>query len=113
MEAFALPAHALAPAQNHVDREPVQPGPEGRLAAERVQLFPRPYEDILGHVVRVGRVQHAPHQTMDPRDVAAVQAFEGASIAAVVASLIGACTPLVPVRRSRAWIAIEGPKVAV
>src|SRR6266550_103683 len=65
VEALLLRAEGRAPGQDDVDREPVQPGPERRLAAERRELVPGPHEHVLGDLVgRVG-TDHAPGETMD------------------------------------------------
>src|SRR5256885_2673094 len=45
-----FPYTTLFRSQDHIHRDPAQPGAERRLAAERVQLLPRPHEHVLRQV---------------------------------------------------------------
>ena len=69
--------------QHQVDRQPVQPGAEGRLAAKAPELLPRPDEHVLGQLLGVGIRDHAAHQGMHPVHVHPVQPLEGAAVPAL------------------------------
>jgi len=79
---YVIDPERLAPGQHHIDREPVQPGPERRLATERRELLPRPDEDVLREVIGFIRIEHAAHQAVDAGDVRAVQTLKGGRVAA-------------------------------
>ena len=80
--ALAPDAQGLAPAEDDVDRQPVEPGAERRLSPKRPQLLPGADEDVLDHVVRVLVAQHAADEARDPRQVAAVEPLEGVRVPA-------------------------------
>jgi len=80
VEAPPLAPQGLAPREDHVHREPVEPGAERRFAAKRVQLLPRPDENVLRDVVGIGAIQHAAHQTVNARDVRPIQPFESPAV---------------------------------
>ena len=61
--------------------EPVQPGGERRLAAERGELLPGPDEHVLGQLVgRVG-AGHAAREGEDARHVLLIEALERRRVA--------------------------------
>src|SRR5882672_9453870 len=70
-----------APREDHVDGEPVEPGPEGRFATEGGQLFPGPEEDVLGDVHRRLARRHAARQVEDTGGMRPVQASERTDVA--------------------------------
>ena len=65
-----------------IDRQPVEPGAEGRLAAKASELLPDADEDILRELVGVASAGHAPDETVDLRQVGAIEALEGADVPA-------------------------------
>ena len=68
--------------ETEVDRQAVQPRPERRLAAEALQLPVRREEDLLEHVLRVGRVaQHANGHAVEPPRMRPVHLFERPQVA--------------------------------
>src|SRR3989338_6632666 len=70
------------PPQTPAPPQPVHPGPEGRLAAERAQLFPGADEYVLGHLVGRIRVDHATRQAVNAGHVVPVEAFISVPITA-------------------------------
>ena len=66
---------------HHVDREPVQPGPERRVAAEGPELLPDAHEDVLRQLVGVAAAGHAADEAVHARQVQLVQLLEGADVA--------------------------------
>jgi len=67
--------------QHHIDRQAVQPGGEGRVAAEGADLAIELQKRLLGQVFRFGHVtQHAQAQRVDPPLVQTIQALEGGSV---------------------------------
>ncbi len=81
---MALPpdAEGLAPAEDHVDGQAVEPGAERRFAAKGPELLPRPDEDILRDLIGLLIAHHPAHQAVDPADVRAVESLERTGIAA-------------------------------
>src|SRR5947208_12203753 len=45
-----------------IDGEPMEPGGEGRVAAERAELLPDANEYVLRHLIGVPTARHPPHQ---------------------------------------------------
>src|SRR5712664_1065322 len=88
-EAAALDPDVLAPGQDHVHCQPVQPCPYCRLTAECRRFLPGSDEDILRDVIGFVRVEHTAHQRMDPGNVAPVQALERTGIPACRECRIG------------------------
>lgn len=68
--------------QDHVDRDPIEPAAERRVAPKRVQAAPRPDERLLCGLVRLVRAQHAPGEGVDTRHVPPVESLERCRIAA-------------------------------
>ena len=66
-----LPPQRLGPESldDDVDRQPVEPGAEGRLAAKAAELLPDADEDILRELVGVASAGHPPDETVDLRQV--------------------------------------------
>ena len=75
-------AEGLAPAEDHIDGQAMEPGAEGGLAAEGAELLPRPDEDVLRDLVGFLIAQHPADQAVDPCDVRAIEPLERAGIAA-------------------------------
>ncbi len=79
---FALDRIGAPPLDDHVDRQPVEPGRERRLASELPQLLPRADEDVLRDLVSLVAADHAPGQTVNPRHMRPVEPLEGVRIPA-------------------------------
>ena len=75
--------------QDHIHRQPVQPGAEGRLSAKGAQLLPHADEHVLRHLIRVFLAQHSADQAVDPRDVRPVEPLEGVGIPAGGQGILG------------------------
>jgi hypothetical protein len=75
-------AECLSPSQDHVHGQAMQPGTEGGFTPECAQLLPGPDEDVLGHLVGIVIVQHAPNQAVDPGHMVSIEPLECAGIAA-------------------------------
>lgn len=68
--------------EHDVDRNPVEPGTEPAVAAERPDAFPTPNEHILRQFAGLGRVVgHAEAQRIDSVDVLPVKGLEGVDAA--------------------------------
>ena len=63
------------PLQDHVHGDAMQPGGEGGVASEQVELLPGADEDVLGQLVRLVSPGHAADQAVDAREVRAVEAL--------------------------------------
>jgi hypothetical protein len=74
---LALNRERPPPLDDDVDREPMEPGRERRLAAELAQLLPGPHEDILGDFVGLLRAEHPAREAVDPADMGPVEPLEG------------------------------------
>ena len=76
------PGAAAQVVETEVDRQPIEPRPERRLAAEAVELPVRRQEDLLEHVLRVGRVaQHADGHAVEPPRMRPIHLFERPEVA--------------------------------
>ena len=74
-------ARAAPLGQGHVDRQRVQPGGEGALTAEGVELLPGPHESLLGQVLgQRGIAGKAQAEAVDAGDVGPVEGLEGGQI---------------------------------
>src|SRR6185312_1453772 len=66
----------LAEREGGVDRDPMQPGGDLRVAAKRIELANHLQEDVLGDVLGVGIVaEHAPGDVINARRVLAEHEF--------------------------------------
>ena len=79
--ALARDAQGLAPAQHQIDRHPVQPGAEARLAGKGVELLPDPDKDLLHRIVRLRRIEQPSREAVHPRHVPFIEPLEGGVIA--------------------------------
>ena len=79
-----LPPDGVGPeAFDHdVDREPVQPGPERRVAAKASELLPDADEDVLGQFVGVPAGRNAPYEAVNTGQMSGVELFECADVPA-------------------------------
>jgi len=76
--------------EDYVRGEAVQPGGEGGLAAERVNLAEELEEGFLREVFGFeGIADHAKAETVDTAGVLAVELFEGGGVAALCAEDCG------------------------
>ena len=81
LEPRSVAPFGLSGVQHHVHRQPVQPGAERALAAEEVQLLPRPHEHVLRQLLGARSVgDHAGAEREDPGHVLPVQPLEGATV---------------------------------
>ena len=78
----ALDRKRAPPLDDDVDREPVEPGPERRVAAKLAELLPRTDEDVLRDLVGLRWAQHPPRKAVNARDVSAIDPLEGRRISA-------------------------------
>jgi len=85
--------------QHHIDRQPVEPGAERRLAAERPQPPPGADEHLLHEVGRPHRIgRHPEAEGVDPPGVAVVQRGKRVGVAALGPDHVGIDRRLAPGR---------------
>ncbi len=70
------------PSQHDVDRQPMKPRAERRIAAKTAQLLPRPDEYVLRDFVSQILAEHAPNKREHPVHMTPIQAFECLHVAA-------------------------------
>jgi hypothetical protein len=78
----ALPAAGIGAEalDDDVHRQPVQPGAERRVTAERAQFLPDPYEHVLGDFVAIVPAGHPSNEAVDSREMRAVELLERADV---------------------------------
>ena len=74
---MTMPGHWTDRLSDYLDREPVQPGAEGRIPPEGPELLPGADEHVLGDLVRLLLAQHAPREGVDPGHMGPVEPLEG------------------------------------